>query len=151
MDQSTGKMRGGHLRSNTAADKGVSVNVSEDVRQYPVAEEEEEEEEAEEEEEEEEEVEEGQQEHQEQEPQREDELHVVESSQVDNTSNSQREPQAEKHRKNEDEDEEAGRARIAKEWEAIDQVWEYSLSTTLRQRCHAAAQVAFFQRYVEDW
>lgn len=112
LDQSTEKMRGGHLKSNLAADKGVSVYVSEDVRHYPVAEEEEEAEQGEE----------GQQEQQEQEPKREDKLHVMKNSQVDGSSNSQGESLAEKQRKNEDENDEAGRARIAKEWEAIDKV-----------------------------
>jgi len=118
LDHSPENGRRVHLKSNMAAEKkGVSVDISEDVRQYPVAEEEDEEDE--------EDKEEGQQqEQQEQEPRRDDKLNGVENSEITSNPYSRGESQAEKQSKNEDEDENARRARIAKEWEAIDQVYK---------------------------
>lgn len=101
-DYSSKNIGEGHSESSTVADTGIPEHVGGDVRQYPVTEEEEEKEE-------------------EGEP-KDGHVDFMNNPDKIGTSDVQREKEDEQQIGTEDEDEDSRRARVAKEWETIDQV-----------------------------
>ncbi|CAM9731746.1 unnamed protein product, partial [Pylaiella littoralis] len=101
-DYSSKNIGEGHSESSTVADTGIPEHVGGDVRQYPVTEEEEEKEE-------------------EGEP-KDGHVDFMNNPDKIGTSDVQREKEDEQQIGTEDENEDSRRARVAKEWETIDQL-----------------------------
>eukprot|EP00752_Nemacystus_decipiens_P012906 g11424.t1 len=116
-DQSANDIGGGHNESGTAAVVGVRVHLGGDVRQYPVMEEEGEEHEG-----------------------GEDNEEVVEKPGTTTTPKVQRQGQEQHQTSNDNEDDTSRRARVIREWEAIDELRTEENSVPMEEGVGGAMQ-----------